>query len=56
MRVKTKPHARTSPADNDQGTAPRADLEHVVEEAVALIAPQKDLRRVSIERGYKPTP
>jgi two-component system NtrC family sensor kinase len=28
----------------------QADLEQVVEEAVALIAPQKDLRRVTIER------
>jgi two-component system NtrC family sensor kinase len=28
----------------------RADLEQVVEEAVALIAPQKDLRKVTLER------
>ena len=41
-------YARTRPAEHDQHT--RADLEKVVEEAVALVAPQKDLRRVSIER------
>lgn len=41
-------YARTRPI----GSLPdqQADLEQVVEEAVALVAPQKDLRRVTIER------
>jgi two-component system, NtrC family, sensor kinase len=39
-------YARHEPAAQDL----RADLEQVVEEAVALIAPQKDLRKVTIER------
>ncbi len=39
-------YARHEPSTADA----RADLEQVVEEAVALIAPQKDLRKVTIER------
>lgn len=41
-------YARLRP--DEPGRAASADVERVVEEAVALIAPQKDLRRVTIER------
>jgi signal transduction histidine kinase len=41
-------YARTQPKELDQFAT--ADLEKVVEEAVALVAPQKDLRRVTLER------
>ena len=40
-------YARTRPDDELRVVA---DLEKVVEEAVALVAPQKDLRRVTLER------
>ncbi|MDB4974246.1 MAG: sensory box sensor histidine kinase [Myxococcaceae bacterium] len=42
-------YARTRPSDATEGPV-EADLERVVEEAVALVAPQKDLRRVTLER------
>jgi len=41
-------YARAAPAAMELPTS--ADFEAVVEEAVALIAPQKDLRRVTLER------
>lgn len=41
-------YARTQPKELEPHAA--ADLEKVVEEAVALVAPQKDLRRVTLER------
>lgn len=41
-------YARTQPKELEQHAT--ADLEKVVEEAVALVAPQKDLRRVTLER------
>ena len=40
-------YARTQP---EQESREVVDLERVVDEAVALIAPQKDLRRVTVER------
>jgi C4-dicarboxylate-specific signal transduction histidine kinase len=41
-------YARTQPKELEPHAT--ADLEKVVEEAVALVAPQKDLRRVTLER------
>ena len=40
-------YARTQPQQVEHASA---DLEKVVEEAVALVAPQKDLRRITLER------
>jgi two-component system, NtrC family, sensor kinase len=41
-------YARTQP--ETRGEPATADLEKVVEEAVALVGPQKDMRRVTLER------
>jgi signal transduction histidine kinase len=42
-------YARVGPGEREAHRE-EADLERVVEEAVALVAPQKDLRRVTLER------
>jgi two-component system, NtrC family, sensor kinase len=44
-------YARLPPGSSDAAaSAPIADLERVVEEAVGLVSPQRDLRRVTLER------
>ncbi len=49
-RARPEPGPKMHAGAHEQDVSAVADLEQVVEEAVALVAPQKDLRRVTLER------